>query len=160
MRHESIGISGMACPACAKGIERVVRGLRGVGGASIDFYRGEMSLEYDERKLPRQPLLEMISEIARDVAEQARRVTYSAPAYGLRCLDCAARLEGILEKRKGVVSASVSVKDERVRVVYDPRRVDPRHIKSVVENALCDSRTRGERLQGGGDPCGCGGWRA
>ncbi|MDR0765061.1 MAG: copper ion binding protein [Synergistaceae bacterium] len=155
MIREVIRINGMACPGCAKGIEKVVGGLNGVRRISVSFDKGEMSLEYDERRLPGPLLRETISEIVNDVVEETMRMSLSVPVYGLSCPECAARIEEILTEKEGVINASVNFGMGRAKVVYDPKRTDLQHLKHVIENARCDGKNHMEIAVDGNYSCGC-----
>ncbi|MDR1650157.1 MAG: heavy-metal-associated domain-containing protein [Synergistaceae bacterium] len=155
MTEETIQISGMACPVCARGIEKAVGGLDGVARASVSFDKEELSLKYDERRLPGLLLREVVSGIVGDVTARTRRVSVSVPVYGMSCPECAAGIEEILSGKSGVLNASVNVSTGRAEVVYDPKRTDFRRLKHVVENARCGGRYHGEAVMGKNDPCEC-----
>ncbi|MDR2779708.1 MAG: copper ion binding protein [Synergistaceae bacterium] len=155
MTSEVILINGMACPACAKGIEKTVGGLNGVARASVSFDKGELSLEYDERRLPGALLRATINEIVSDVVERTRRASLDVPVYGLSCSECAARIEEILAERDGVIGASVNVRKGRTKVVYDPKRTDFQHLKHVIENARCNGKNHGKIEVNENYSCGC-----
>jgi copper ion binding protein len=137
MRNESIKISGMACPACAKGIEKVVGKLKGVAGASVAFESGELLLSYDERILPDFMLLEVVSGIARDVVEETRKMSLNAPLSGINCPECASRIAESLKKKEGVITASVNLSKKRMSVIFDPARIDYAQIKGAIGYAHC-----------------------
>ncbi|MCL4514999.1 MAG: heavy-metal-associated domain-containing protein [Firmicutes bacterium] len=49
------------------------------------------------------------------------KVEFNVTLEGLSCPSCAAKIEGVLRREKGVESATVSVAAGKVRVKYDPR---------------------------------------
>ncbi|MDR1509626.1 MAG: copper ion binding protein [Synergistaceae bacterium] len=157
MTREMIRISGMACPGCAKGIEKVVGGLRGVRRVSVSFDKEELSLEYDERRLSGPLLHETISEIVNDVVEQTRRMSLNVPVYGLSCPECAASIEEILAEKDGVINASVNFRIGRAKVDYDPKMTDFQHLKHVIENARCSGKNHREIVIDENYSCGCRG---
>ncbi|MDR1472223.1 MAG: cation transporter [Synergistaceae bacterium] len=132
MRRELVKISGMACPACAKGIERAVEGLRGVARAAVVFDRGELELNYDERVLPGLAMRDAVAGIARGVAEETRRMSANVPLTGLGCTTRASRVIEDLEKMSGVISASVDMKSKRLSVTFDPAIINYAGIKSAI----------------------------
>jgi Cu+-exporting ATPase len=138
MKHESIKISGMACPACARGIEKVVGKLKGVTRASVTFESGEMALSYDERILPDSMLLDVISGIAHDVVEETRKMSLNVPLSGISCPECASRIVENLEKREGVIMASVNLNKKRVSVAFDPARIGLAQIRGAIGHDRCD----------------------
>jgi Cu+-exporting ATPase len=152
--REILTISGMACPACAKSIEKVVGGLKGVSRATVSFDRGELALDFDERRFPGGVIYDIVAGIASDVVEETRKMSASFPLSGLSCPECAARIEEILEKKEGVINASVSLKKGRVSVTYDPKKTEFSRIKNATRDARCAEGHR--QLQVNGDyACGC-----
>ena len=149
MKFETITISGMACPACAKGIERTVAALRGVSKASVSFDESELALEYDERLLPEDSIREIAACVVHDVVEEMTRASYSAGTPGLKCPECAAGVEEILKASDGVFDASVNFKSKRARVTYDPRALEISRLRSIVGEASCGAgeypRAKAER---------------
>lgn len=54
---------------------------------------------------------------------------------GMTCAACVSRIEKVLTKRPGVVSATVSLPAERADIVFDPDRVEVAELIGVIENA-------------------------
>jgi Cu+-exporting ATPase len=137
MKFETITIAGMACPACAKGIEKTVAALRGVSKASVSFDESELALEYDERLLPEGSIREIAAGIVHDVVDEMARASYSAQTPGLKCPECAAGAEEILKSSDGVFDASVNFRSKRARVTYDPRALGIERLRGMVGEASC-----------------------
>ena len=57
---------------------------------------------------------------------------------GMHCNGCSSNLEKMLNRRKGVLSASVSLEDAAARVEYDETQVDLDGLREVVENCGFD----------------------
>jgi Cu+-exporting ATPase len=150
---EILNISGMACPACARGIERTLLELKGVTKASVNFDKGELSLEYDGRYLPEYAVRDIVAGIVHDVVEDTGRASYSAQVFGLKCPECARNIEEILESREGVVTASVNFAKKRARITYDPRIIEISQVRNMLGDTVCDTR---EHLRiKGQSACGC-----
>jgi Cu+-exporting ATPase len=150
---EVLNISGMACPACAKGIERTLRELKGVAKASVDFGKGELSLEYDKRYLPEYAVRDIVAGIVHDVVEETGKASYSAHVAGLKCPECARNIEEILESREGVIRASVDFARKRAKITYDPRIIEISQVRNMLGDTACDTR---EQLRVKGQfACGC-----
>jgi len=52
---------------------------------------------------------------------------------GMHCDGCAETIQGLLSVETGVKAASVSFKDGRARVLYDPVEVDETRIAAAIE---------------------------
>jgi Cd2+/Zn2+-exporting ATPase len=150
---EVLNISGMACPACARGIEKTLLELKGVTKASVDFDRGELSLEYDERYLPEYAVRDIVAGIVHDVVEDTGRASYSVQVFGLKCPECARNIEENLESREGVVTASVNFARKRAHITYDPRIIEISRVRNMLGDAACDTREHPRAK--GQSACGC-----
>ncbi|OGK21695.1 hypothetical protein A2866_04500 [Candidatus Roizmanbacteria bacterium RIFCSPHIGHO2_01_FULL_39_8] len=54
-------VSGIMCGACAYTIQKHFKHLKGVRGASVDFTKKEVVLEYDERKLNQAKIIQSLT---------------------------------------------------------------------------------------------------
>jgi Cu+-exporting ATPase len=148
-----LNISGMACPACARGIERTLHELKGVTRASVNFDKGELSLEYDERYLPEYAIRDIVAGIVHDVVEDTSKASYSVHVIGLKCPECARNIEEILESREGVITASVNFTRKRAKITYDPRIIEISQVRNMLGETVCGT---GEPLRVKGQfACGC-----
>ena len=148
MKKEKFKISGMACPACAKGIEKVIGQVKGVSKASVSFDKGELILDYDERRLPESTLGNLVAGVVHDVVEETRKISANFPLYGLSCPECAARIEENLARLEGVVNSSVSLSKWRAAVTYDPKRIDFSQIKGAIGDTHCSNSRRPLLIEG------------
>jgi copper-transporting P-type ATPase V len=67
------------------------------------------------------------------VDEERRLATAELAIGGMHCGACAARIEGALAEREGVVSASVNLATTRAFVAYDPRAVGVEELCGTVD---------------------------
>jgi heavy metal translocating P-type ATPase len=67
--------------------------------------------------------------------EESRLATAELSVGGMHCSACAARIEGALAGRDGVVSASVNLATTRAFVAYDPTRVGVDGLCGAVDGA-------------------------
>jgi Cu+-exporting ATPase len=157
MKKEIFKINGMACPACAKGIEKVLGKVLGVSKATASIDAGELELNFDERKLSPLIIEEIVNGIVRDVLEETRKMSVSIPLSGLSCPECAAHIEEKLKKREGVTRVSVNCTPGRASVTYDPRRIDIAQIKNAIGDPHCAEQNNQRLKIEGGYACGyCG----
>jgi Cu+-exporting ATPase len=155
VKKEIFKITGMACPACAKGIEKILSIVPGVSKATACLDAGELELNFDERKLSPLIIKEIVNGIVQDVLEETRKMSVSIPLSGLSCPECAARIEEKLEGREGVTSVSVNCTPGRVSVTYDPRRIDISQIKNAIGDPHCAEKNDRRLKIEGEYACGC-----
>ena len=60
---EKFSVKGMTCSACSAGIERTVRRLNGVEKADVSLMLESMIVEYDERVLSREEIMQAVVDL-------------------------------------------------------------------------------------------------
>lgn len=72
MKKENIAVGGMTCAACAKRIEKAVGKLEGVKSASVNFATEKLSIEYNEKQVPKSSIQNTIVKIGYEVIEEEK----------------------------------------------------------------------------------------
>ena len=117
-RDLSIAIGGMHCASCVGRVERVVRALPGIARADVNLATGTATVGIGT------------ADPAAVSAAIARAGFQSVPAErdlaltGLHCASCVGRVEKILRRQPGVVTADVNLATERAHVVLLDPSVD------------------------------------
>ncbi|PZA07610.1 MULTISPECIES: heavy metal translocating P-type ATPase [unclassified Meiothermus] len=126
-----IGVQGMTCAACVNRVERGLRKLEGVEGASVNLATESARVAYDPEKTTPQALVEKIQEVGYTpvVAEVELGVT------GMTCAACVGRVERALKKLDGVLGASVNLATERASVRYLPASTSIAQLKRAIREA-------------------------
>ncbi|MDR1917050.1 MAG: cation transporter [Synergistaceae bacterium] len=136
MKHELLEVPDMMCPACAKGIEKIVAGMPGVAKASVSFFDQTIAIKYDDRRLSAQMLRDIIAGVAHSVVEDNRRISATIPITGIDSAECAERIEKTLATREGIINAAIDFHLERARIIYDPRKINFKNIKTTLLAAV------------------------
>ena len=66
---EKFTVTGMTCSACSSGIERALNKIEGVEKAEVSLMGESMSVEYDEKKVTRERLIECVLDLGYGVEE-------------------------------------------------------------------------------------------
>ena len=66
---------------------------------------------------------------------QQNLLKFDVGVQGMTCASCVARVERVLKKQPGVVSATVNLATEKASVEYDPQAVNPQRLKVVIVDA-------------------------
>lgn len=126
-------IQGMHCTACAVRLEKVLGRVPGVQRATVNFANEVARVEGDDS----------LQVTALDAAvEKAgftiprRRMNFRI--QGMHCTACSARLEKVLRKQDGVVSAVVNFATEQAQLDVLPT-VSASQIRSVTQKAGFDA---------------------
>jgi mercuric transport protein len=67
--------------------------------------------------------------------QAAGQATVTLALDGMTCASCGATIRVVLKKLDGVRDATVSFKDRRAQVTYDPARVTPDKMVKAIEDA-------------------------
>ncbi len=103
-------ISGMHCAACATRLEKVLSKVEGVTEVTVNLATEKASIQSDHT-----PVTSMIAAIEKAGFQVPQRtVTYDIK--GMSCAACQQRIEKVLKKQSGVISAVVNLATEKARV--------------------------------------------
>ena len=112
----------MTCAACAARIEKVLSRTDGILSAQVNYGNESATILYDPAVISPGELVEAVRRTGYDVGT----VTTDLPISGMSCAACSARIEKVLGKVEGVVSAQVNYGSESGRITHLPfaRRAD------------------------------------
>ncbi|MDR2480852.1 MAG: heavy metal translocating P-type ATPase [Spirochaetaceae bacterium] len=134
MESKTLSIGGMSCAACAGRVERAVRKVEGITGATVNFATEKLFVEYEGAEVL-SAVKEAIVKAGYEVLEKAEVSAVTIPIGGMSCAACAARVEKALLKLEGVESASVNFATEKASLVYNPKLLRLSSIKEAVTKA-------------------------
>jgi Cu+-exporting ATPase len=141
-----LAIGGMTCASCVARIERKLAKLDGIADVTVNLATEHATVGYGPSRITVADLVQTVETAghsARPMAtpsmaassEQAGVAQEELAITGMTCASCVARIERKLSKLEGVRAASVNLATERANVTYDPVRVSPAQLISVVEAA-------------------------
>ncbi len=125
IQKESFKISGMSCAACAARIEKGLSRIDGVQTANVNFAVEKATVEFDNIKVDRQKLGEVISKLGYGIIEEkaSEENKVELKISGMSCAACSAKIEKKLSKLGGVSKANVNLTTERATVEYDSSEI-------------------------------------
>jgi len=131
----SLPVEGMTCASCVARVEKVLGALDGVENASVNLTTERASIDFD-------PAGTDAGAIAEAAIEAIGRTGFSVPAEsvelsvgGMTCASCVARVEKVIEKLPGVVSAEVNLATEKASVSFLPGTLNAAAISRAIEKA-------------------------
>ncbi|MCD8352334.1 MAG: heavy metal translocating P-type ATPase [Planctomycetaceae bacterium] len=130
----TMGITGMTCAACGKRVEKVVGKLPGVNTASVNIATEKLSVAYDDAVVGPADIENAVSRAGFGVVRQDEK-TAVIPIAGMSCAACASRLEKVLGKLDGTVSANVNYATEKAVLVYNPAALRMATVREAVAKA-------------------------
>ena len=122
-------VSGMTCASCSANVERILRKQSGVASASVNLPMEKASVTYDPALITPKQMEEAIIGIGYGVVKD--KVTLDVG--GMTCSACVQNIERVLNKLKGVESATVNLTLEKAQVEYDSSQVSPADMISAIE---------------------------
>jgi len=125
----TLKISGMTCAACAQNIEKVTRKLNGVISSTVNVSIEKASITYDPSLVTQKDIENAIVGIGYGVVKD--KITFDIG--GMTCGACAANIEKVLKKHKGVESVAVNFSLAKAHVEYDTTLVSVADMISAIE---------------------------
>jgi Cu+-exporting ATPase len=139
-KQVSLPVTGMTCANCSLTIERNLKRLDGVEGATVNLASEKASVIYDPSVVKEGDFLALIRDIGYDVPTAKAEL----PITGMTCANCALTIERTLGRLDGVVSASANFASERARVEYLPGVVSLAAIQQAIRDVGYDVVVPGE----------------
>ena len=130
LQNWTFAVEGMSCAACAGRIERVLRKVPGVDSASVNLATEVADVEARADVRP-QDLVQAVEQAGFHVPEQHIQLKID----GMSCASCVSRVEKVLNRIPGVISAQVNLATEKADVVFLNPDQDIAQMLSVVEKA-------------------------
>ncbi len=127
----SLPVLGMTCANCALAIERALRALPGVQGATVNLALERVSVRID----PSVARLPSLVKAIEDAGYQVVVERIELPVGGMTCANCALAIEKALMRLEGVLSASVNLATERATVEYVPGLAGRSQLVRAIEDA-------------------------
>ena len=124
-------IGGMTCPHCPPAIEKALRAVVGVLGASVNLATKTASVDCDPARAKVTDLLQAIRASGYTVGTATMRV----PIKNMHCSSCVIRVELALQMTPGVIAARASLGSNAVDIEYQPERTDFQEIRKSIESA-------------------------
>lgn len=124
-----LGVQGMTCASCVGRVERGLKKVEGVEGASVNLATERATVTFDPALTTPQALLDKV----KDVGYEPVISELQLGVQGMTCASCVGRVERALNKVEGVLDASVNLATERATVRYLPSSVSPGQLKAAVK---------------------------
>ncbi len=127
-RHARLKVEGMTCSACVGHVERALKAVPGVSGASVNLGTEQADVDFADGV--------GVDALARAVEDAGYGVTKSEirlSISGMTCAACVGHVERALKGVPGVLDASVNLGTETARITA--LGVEPTDLVAAVEGA-------------------------
>ncbi|MDR3629414.1 MAG: heavy metal translocating P-type ATPase [Desulfocapsaceae bacterium] len=142
MKHIRTEVRGMHCAACSSRIERVVSGMPGVERVSVNLAAETMDLSWDEAASGFDTIEKRLRDLGFElvIPRKEENSSLDLAITGMHCASCSSRIENVVGKLPGVISASVNLAAETGRIVYRKDACSQRRIREAIADLGFDSR--------------------
>lgn len=127
----SVPIEGMTCASCSTRIEKVLSRIGGVAEARVNLASERAAVTFDPEQAGPEQIVAAIEQAGYSVPTTSVRLSIT----GMTCATCAQRIEKVLRKHPGVVSAQVNLASETASVAYTVGITNPSALVEAVERA-------------------------
>ncbi len=121
-------IQGMYCAACATRLEKVLGKVGGVSHVSVNLASEKAQIESDAKIAP----AAFISAVEKAGFTVPQR-TVTLQIKGMHCAACQQRLEKVLNREPGVISAVVNLASEKARLQVLPDVADTQLLQAIAK---------------------------
>ncbi len=137
--HKEYILNGLCCPMCAEKMQKRIRKLGGVAGATIDFPAQKLTMEVSDGDMLG-GIMEQTNRIVKqyepaiEISEAAITIPGKRTIYllGLCGADCAGKIETRVSRLKGVKAASVDFVSQKLLIEAE----DKTSLPSLIRQAL------------------------
>ncbi|HYB20966.1 MAG TPA: heavy metal translocating P-type ATPase [Thermodesulfobacteriota bacterium] len=130
----SLRIQGMSCASCAARIEKALKGLNGVGQASVNLATEKVAILFDPKTIEENDLIRAVEDLGYHVlqeSEKEEKLTISVG--GMTCAACVNRIEKTLSRMKGVIAANVNLATEKATILFQPNLMGKSEFRTAIE---------------------------
>ncbi len=129
-QNTSFTVEGMTCAACAGRVERALRAVPGVAGASVNLISARAEVSFADR--PDAPAVAAaLARAGYPLATEEARLAVE----GMTCASCVGRVERSLLAAPGVLAASVNLATEEAVVRFASGAKSPAELAAIVTKA-------------------------
>jgi Cd2+/Zn2+-exporting ATPase len=118
-REIVITLKGMDCMDCVNKLQKALHNVDGIKHVSLNFTSGKGRIEFNPKKVHLIQLNEIISNMGYEMVGEVVRYHLD----NIHCRDCGHELEKDLEKRIGIIDASVSMGANTISVNFVPQEI-------------------------------------
>ena len=127
----SLPVAGMTCASCVSRVEKVLHKVPGVDGAVVNLATERAEVSYEPRTVSPVGIAEAVAGAGYSVPSR----TIDLAVGGMTCASCVARVEKVLGRVPGVVSAQVNLATEKASVAILDGATNFPALKAAVEGA-------------------------
>jgi Cu+-exporting ATPase len=142
----TIGVGGMTCASCVARVERALKKVPGVDGATVNLATEKATVSYDATSAEVEALMEAIE----GAGYEPRRESLVFDITGDGAPDLTA-LQRAFAGVQGIIAVDVSPESRRVSVTFPAGAVDARQLKRAAQEEGVELEERASETAGGAE---------
>lgn len=128
-KETTVQVTGMTCAACATRIEKGLNRMDGVEKATVNLALEKATIQYEEGTVKPKEIEQKIQALGYDVVKEKVELNIT----GMTCAACSARIEKVLGKLDGILTANVNLALEKATVEFNPSQVSISEIIARID---------------------------
>lgn len=150
-----IGVNGMHCQSCVQSIEGHIGPLPGVSQIQVSLQDAAALVVYQPLLVTQEELKDKIEDMGFDAtsltADQGdvfnATQTVTIWIVGMTCNSCVQSIEGRISQATGVRSITVSLKEEKGTVTFNPSLTQPEQLRATIEDMGFEASLEGRHQE-------------
>lgn len=131
IKNITIDVVGMSCAACSARLEKALNKHEGVINAVVNLLQQKATIKFDTEKVSVDELIKVIEKTGYEVPLVKKNLLVK----GMSCAACSQRVEKVLRKIEGIVSASVNLSTNKAIVEFPSGVVEDEVLIRTIEKA-------------------------
>jgi P-type Cu+ transporter len=136
----TVDITGMTCASCSTRIEKVLNKMDGVE-ATVNLAMENASVTYESERIKPDDIFNKINDLGYGV----RNEKMDLDVFGMTCAACSTRIEKVLNKMDGMVSATVNLATESASVEFNSAVLSVDKIIAKIQDLGYDAKEKVQR---------------
>ncbi|WLR57650.1 heavy metal translocating P-type ATPase [Mesobacillus subterraneus] len=133
----TVDITGMTCASCSTRIEKVLNKMEGVE-ATVNLAMENASVTYEPERIKPDDIFNKINNLGYGV----RNEKMDLDVFGMTCAACSTRIEKVLNKMDGMVSATVNLATESASVEFNSAVLSTGKIIKKIQGLGYDAKEK------------------
>ncbi|QNO15334.1 copper-translocating P-type ATPase [Alkalicella caledoniensis] len=137
-------VEGMNCAACSSKIERALQKLEGVDSVQVNLTTEKAYISYND-KIMLADIKKQIQKVGYKVVEETEKLTIEIE--GMHCASCSSKIERALNKKEGIIEASVNLALNNAAVSFNKDMISQDEIISAINKQGYKARIKTEQKE-------------
>ena len=127
----TLDVIGMTCAACSSRVEKALKKNEGVINPVVNLLQQKATIEFNPEIISIDEIIKIIEKTGYEVPLVKKTILIE----GMTCAACSSRVDKVLNKLDGVISANVNLSTNKAIVEFPPGAIDDELLIKTIEKA-------------------------